>query len=287
MNCKKLIAAIAALAVSLIPVSGFAAEVNTTTTYNTESGKVEVSTAVTGATSDSEVTYIVKSAGEVVYIDQDTAEEGSVEFTYKIDKAKIAEDYSTSVKFGSSSEADTFTGNGTESLGIMALQQSETDVHYTITYPGEEEAWGYGEQVTAQIVPDDGYEVTAIYVDGVKQENLSSNMVLITYGQTITADVQEVVVDPGLSYILIDVADETGENAGLKSRIVILEPKGNVDKIGVLYKGDFYPSNSNKLSAVKIIFPAAEENYNLVGAYTVSGSDEIKKGNVTTSLSAQ
>ena len=277
MIIKKIVTIAMALSVSAFSVTGLAAEVATTTTYNTQSGKVEVNAAVSGADADSEITYIVKSGNEVVYIDQDTAEDGSVEFTYKIDKGKIT-GYSTSVKFGSSSETEAFEGNGTETLGIVPLSQAGNEEHYSIVYPGGETAWGYGEKVTAVAEPDSGYEITGIYIDGVLQDS-ESNTVELTYGQEISATVQEVVTQPGVNYILLETEDETVDGEVCKSRIAILKPQGNVSSIGVVYKGDYYASATTEMSAVKIIFPASETDYNLVGAYKTADDGDFVTGN--------
>lgn len=279
MKCKSIVSLLLALTVSSVGVVGMAAEVNTTTTYNTVSDKIEVNTAVSGAEDGSEVTYIVRSSGEVVYIDQDTAEDGNVNFIYKIDKTKLAKDYSTSVKFGSSASDESFIGENVDTLGIVELQQPESTENYTIVYNGGAQAWGPGEKVTAVIDAKEGYEVTAIYIDGVRQD-VVGNTVEITYGQTVTADVQKVVVESGVNYIALGLETESEENKVLKSRIVILKPYGNVDKIGVVYDGNFYASAVNEMSAVKIIFPAdvTEDECQLVGAYKSDGTDEVKLG---------
>ncbi len=277
MKCRSIVAIAVAIVVSSFGAVGFAADVNTTTTYNTNSNKIEVGTSVTGATSDSEVTYIVKSDGKVVYIVQDTAEDGKVNFTYKIDKDKIASDYITSVKFGSSAEDEKFDGIGTDSLGIKTLQQAEDDKNYTIVYPGNEIAWGFGETVTASVVPKSGYEVVSISVNGEIQETIN-NTLDIKYGDEITAEVKEIVVEPALTYIDLGLEDETGANEGLKSRIAILKPQGEVKEIGVVYNGEFYKSSVNVMSAVKIIFPKDEVKCEFHGAYKIDGNDEIIYG---------
>ena len=87
-----------------VATSGLAA-VTTTTTYNTASGKVEVAVDVTGADGGSEVTYLVKSNNQIVYIDQQTATDaGTVDFDYKIDRSKVST-LQTEVKFGTNGKA--------------------------------------------------------------------------------------------------------------------------------------------------------------------------------------
>ena len=105
MKSKKIIAMIVAFAAFMaVATSGFAA-VTTTTTYNEIADKVVVDVDVTEATPDSEVTYLVKSNGDIVYIDQKTADaSGNVGFDYKIAKTKIA-GLATDVKFGTNGSA--------------------------------------------------------------------------------------------------------------------------------------------------------------------------------------
>ena len=98
MKSKKIVAMFVALLTFMAVATSGLAAVTTTTTYNTVSDRVEVKVDVTEATSSSEVTYLVKSNDEIVYIDQQTADEnGKVSFDYKIAKNKIV-NLSTSVQ---------------------------------------------------------------------------------------------------------------------------------------------------------------------------------------------
>ena len=114
-NLKAIFASVLTVALLATAMTGFAATVTTTSTYNAGDGKVAVVTNVTDATANSEVTYLVKNGeGDIVYIDQDTAANGAVSFEYKIAQNKIA-DYATTVKFGTdASDAllNMFTGTG-------------------------------------------------------------------------------------------------------------------------------------------------------------------------------
>jgi len=108
---KAVLAAVSALAVLATAMTGFAATITTTTTYD-DTDKVEV-TAVVADANGSEITYLVETDGTgvadgIVYIDQQTADNGAATFTYKVDKAKIG-NYAMNVTMGSNGE-DTFSG---------------------------------------------------------------------------------------------------------------------------------------------------------------------------------
>lgn len=162
-NLKAIFASVLTVALLATAMTGFAATVTTTSTYNTGSDRVAVTTSVSDATANSEVTYLVKNnAGDIVYIDQDTAVNGAVIFDYKIAQSKIA-DYATTVKFGTDS-TDTFTGTGTEDLGFVELQTQDTET-YTVNYANDVVAAGIGEKVTANIAAKDGYEIVNVKVN--------------------------------------------------------------------------------------------------------------------------
>ena len=77
MKSKKIIAMIVAFAAFMaVATSGLAAAtVETKTTYNLEdTSKVYVEVDVTSAAAGKEVTYLVKTSKEIVYIDQQTAD---------------------------------------------------------------------------------------------------------------------------------------------------------------------------------------------------------------------
>ena len=101
MKSKKIVAMIVAFAAFMaVATSGLAAVTTTTEYYINDINKVSVEVAVTSAAAGSEVTYLVESGDDIVYIDQQTADgNGAVNFNYKISKGKLT-GYAATVKFG-------------------------------------------------------------------------------------------------------------------------------------------------------------------------------------------
>jgi hypothetical protein len=229
-------------------MTGFAADVSTTTTYNTEDGKIAVTTNVTGATADSEVTYLVKnSAGDIVYIDQDTAANGAVSFEYKIAQNKIA-DYATVVKFGTDAN-DAFAGSGTQDLGFAALK-AQSGENYTVTYANDVVAAGIGETVTANIAANEGYELVDVKVNGESKGAVAS--VVVDNDDVITVEVAEAEKEPSIV--------EHAELADGVYTVVVIPT--NVSEFGVEYAGAYYPSleeDKTKTAAIQLILPEGTE----------------------------
>ncbi len=255
-NLKAIFASVLTVALLATAMTGFAATVTTTSKYNTGNDRVEVTTNVSDATANSEVTYLVKNgAGDIVYIDQDTAVNGAVSFEYKIAQSKIA-GYATTVKFGTDS-TDTFAGTGVEDLGFAPLadQSGET---YTVTYANDVVAAGIGETVTANIEAKDGYEIVDVKVNNESKGVAAS--VVVDNDDVITVETKEVEVTPSIQVV---------KNLEGTTFTAVIIPTGNIAEFGVEYDGASYPSleaDKTKIAAVQLILPegtvVTEDSFN-------------------------
>lgn len=285
MKCKKIAAMIVASATFMaFATSGFAASVTTTTTYNKISDKVVVDVNVTGAQAGKEVTYLVKSkdtGNKIVYIDQKTATDGTVNFNYKVAKSDITT-LGATVQFGT---------DGTEAItGYGDIQFTTPEVTYsnaTITFYRDPlcenaitgtPAFGTNETVYAMVVPADNYEVKSVKVNDNAVEANSSGVYTITNANTIVVETSLKVVTPDvkvpedITYDKDIIAPEGGDikfNGETLSNVItkttILKVVGAPKEVGVEYNGTKYPAfnmdggkftDTTGLCAVKIIVPA-------------------------------
>lgn len=270
MKSKKIVAMIVAFAAFMaVATSGFAA-VTTTTTYNSIADKVVVDVDVTGADAGSEVTYLVKSNNQIVYIDQKTADNsGNVGFDYKIAKNKIV-GLSTDVKFGTDGEA-AITDTTPLALANVAVS---TDDKATITFfkelacqneIGANAIVGNGDVIFARVDVADGYEIDSVsgLVDG-------SGFVYKVSGNSVSVTTKPIVVTPEIQVpeqeelkeiIAKDKEIEVeGEKVQATEYTKVVKVVGQPKEIGVEYDGYRFPAlttggayESGKLYAVRII----------------------------------
>ena len=248
-NLKAIFASVLTVALLATAMTGFAATVTTTSTYNAGDGKVAVVTNVTDATANSEVTYLVKNGeGDIVYIDQDTAANGAVKFEYKIAQTKIA-DYATTVKFGTDA-ADVFAGTGEDTLGFVALKDQSGDT-YTVTYANDVVAAGIGEKVTANIVAKDGYEIVDVKVNG--ESKSAVNSVEVDNDDVITVETKKSEVAPAIQVYK--------ELKGNEFTAVIIPTGDGITEFGIeyaLFEGvtkQYKSAVANTTAAVRLILP--------------------------------
>ena len=268
MKSKKIIAMIVAFAAFMaVATSGFAA-VTTTTTYNNIADKVEVSVDVTEATPDSEVTYLVKSNNQIVYIDQKTADaNGAVGFDYKIAKDKIA-NLATDVKFGTNGAA-AITDTTPLALNRVAV---ETDANATIAFYkdaacesliGDAAVVGTQDVIYAEVTVKDGFEIAAVAgLEATATANVYkviANAVSVTTKATVVAPEVQVPELEGTTDFIAEEKVE-GEEVVSKQYTKVVKVVGQPKEVGVEYDGFRYkamPSNgayeSGKLYAVRII----------------------------------
>ena len=280
MKSKKIIALIVAFAAFMAVATSGLAAVQTTTTYNTVSGKVEVEVKVTEATPSSEVTYLVKSGDKIVYIDQKTATGGVVDFVYKIDKDKIV-DLTTDVKFGT--DGDAITGSDAEielsSIAVNAenaLVTFYSDAEFENAI-GKDAVVGDGDVIYALVEVDSDYELVS--VEGLEEAGAGykviANSVTVV---TSKVDTTPGTIAPEASEDFVaeeekEITDaETGETITVAPVVKIFKAKGVVTEMGVEYDGYEYPAlkgenedsyNPNSVYGVRIYLKSGEVVTNL------------------------
>lgn len=281
---KATLAAVSAIAVMASASTSFAATVTTISTYNTDDAKkVSVTATVNGAEADKEVTYLVKSNGAIVYIDQETAKGGTATFAYKIDKSKLAADLSTEVKFGTDSTTNT-TFDGTTALGFGKVNATGDD-KVTITYWKDAEctskpisgtiAAGTNETVYAKVTVNDpeNYEIASVIIG--ETDYGTSGIYALHAGETITVTTKEKITTPVVvaTQPTVDnnVPDVDGKTV-TASVTTVLNVTGTADEYGVLFTVD----------GVLTAFPAAVGGENTYAAVRILTTDnkEISSANV-------
>ncbi len=240
---KAVLAAVSAIAVLATAMTGFAANVTTTTIYNADDAdKVSVNVQVTGVTENSEVTYLVKSEGkgvnnsDIVYIDQKTANSAGVAFNYQIAKSALNDTKSTVVTFGS--DTDTITGYAA-TLGITALNDV-TGTGYTISF--DEDYYADDAEVTATVAATGEYEIKAVTVDGTPVPNWTSFTVAVDDISKIEVDAQLKDVTPEVTDVNKSAVTEGGKVLNTVVMKVNAMPKSEV---GVVYNNEFFPAHQS------------------------------------------
>lgn len=269
---KAVLAAVSALAVLATAMTGFAA---TTTTYNTGSDKVNV-TATLPATNGDEVTYLVTtgdgadkgvSGTNIVYIDQQKAENNEVKFEYKVDKKYITT-LNTTVTTGSNGAtvaAEQLTLNAVsatakENYTVEYYQLVDSD-YVAITAVGNAEADLY-----AKVVAADNYKVDKVYVNDVEEAGVTAEAFAITVDEIgkVTADVSVKEVTPVINGKVEDsklAAD--GDYAGKYVNSAIIAYDGTtVTEVGVKYNDVKYPA---------ILDDGTDDGYVVVQLITTEG----------------
>ena len=265
MKSKRIVAMFVALLTFMAVATSGLAAVTTKTNYQLSNDYVNVVVDVTGATSSSEVTYLVKNASDgIVYIDQATADDdGEVNFTYKIAKSKLP-GLETSVSMGTNGtkkiSGDTKIILGPVSLTVdegadVAFYAKEADIaadieiediaNYTI---------GSEESVFAVITPLAGYEIDtaegtneAVEPTGMTIELKADDVVTVTTKSTSTDpnvyDFGTIVGDQSFTdeYGTI-VEREEGTYSDVGGNYVavtkILKATGTYKQVGVRYEDD-------------------------------------------------
>lgn len=268
---KAVLAAVSALAVLATAMTGFAATVSTTTTYNGTDGKVSVTAEVTGV--NGEVTYLAKTADSagvsgsgILYIDQKTSSDGSAKFEYKVDPDVIY-NLETSVTLGTDgTEAIT---QPTDGLGLTATS-NVTEGTYSITY--NEVAYGNGDtKLTAVIKAIGNNEIASVTIGTELQEvGLASYDVPVTNGVPATVVVTTKSADTAPS---VEGSVTRDNSASPYSATTIIKVTGDRTgyEVGVSYKGYTFPAagtvNSEGYIAVKLTNGTAFAEADAIEAY--------------------
>lgn len=215
--------ACALVAVMILGTTAFAAT-TTTTTYKGE--YITVSTQVTGATDDEQVTYLVHDSAdadiaddEIIYINQKAATEGTATFDYKVVKGSPLPS-GTKVIAGSTSGAALATaGDNIDPLTVTVVNNTDLEVTYDAYL-------GNGEEGTLTIAPFTGGKA---YVDGVEYTGAVTVVGGQTYTVTFVAD--EEPEAPSVTDGIVDSNLDAGEEAYVSRFGTISIPEGNTSEI--------------------------------------------------------
>lgn len=260
---KAVLAAVSAIAVLATAMTGFAATITTSTTYNlADATKASVTTTVSGLVDqDAEVTLLVKTAGDdtgvngsgIAYIDQKPAEGGEASFTYQLNKATLG-DVTAAVVTSGNGAGEAVTGSNT--LGVTRLANVD-ETMYTITYT--EAAYGAGDAIVhAKIEAKNGFEITDVTV-GETSYGAGDRAIEVAPAAVINVAAQEVVTGPTIAAedVTVDGAD------GVYSATAIIKVSGEYTEVGVEYKGFTFPAagavNEGGYIAVKLTNDTAFE----------------------------
>lgn len=251
MKSKKIVAMFVALLTFMAVATSGLAAVTTTTTYNTVSDRVEVKVDVTEATSSSEVTYLVKSNDEIVYIDQQTADEyGKVSFDYKIAKNKIV-NLSTDVQFGTNGKAISGDDKAIELNNVAVTSDGYATVEFFKDAAcsgriGATAIIGDGDEIYAKITVAEGREIDT--VEGLKAtatanvyEVEGSSISIFTKPTNVDADVVEPEQDDLKELLREPVTVEVGGQTVAATKYTkVFKVVGQPSDVGVIYNNELY-----------------------------------------------
>jgi len=141
---SKVLAIVCALCVAFAGLTAFAApSVTTRTNYDHDAvagTKILVETTVAGLSDGTEVTYYVASdasSTSIVYINQKSASEGTVDFTFEADKDAVL---AANAKFGSNSLSATFPtfyfNEGSNYFDEADANAAKIDAAWGVAYEG-------------------------------------------------------------------------------------------------------------------------------------------------------
>jgi len=258
MKSRKLravFAALSAIAVLATAMTGFAATVTTTATYNADADYVHVTSTVTGANGD--VTYLATTSDEygvnssgILYIDQKEATGASIEFDYYVDK-DVIDGAVSSVVLGTNGTASIEQPNN--GIGIKAANTVDAE-GYTVTF--KEDYYGGGDgSLTAYVEAKPGYELEEVYINGEAVELAASYSVPVLANgnrRSITAKVEQTYVTPSETHEYIYGTDVNGNN----TLTAVFAPVGTYTEVGVTYYGYEFPApmaGGNGYTAVQIV----------------------------------
>lgn len=201
----KVLAVIAAVATaSMMSVPAFALEYATTTTYNTETGKADVVTNVTGAAPGEQVAYLVYEGATptdstIKYIDQKPADSsGAAQFSFSADKAIKAMSY-----VGTTSTASSLNNvktGGTAEVGVDCVVTYTTDGNGFVTVAADDAELVDGGSATSKneivfvVAPKAGYKLVGYTEDGGAVTNVTMTGDGTTYTYSVPAGKTEVAL---------------------------------------------------------------------------------------------
>lgn len=291
---KTIVLSVLIAAVLALGMTSFAATVSTTTTYNAASGNVHVSTTVSGVEVDSMVAYMVtnnttgsvNNASDVLYVYQKTADTGTLNFEYEIDKTKLST-LDTRVRFGSDKtlnidpdanvNKETLTNKSyAAELGLLNITESVNNGEggATITYFTDRACQntasgttGFGETVYAQVTPDSGYEIDSVTVDN-NSENPDDGVYQVRQSISVTTKERQASVGITAVQPIRVTYNERGENplTGYGYIIQKRDGVGTLEEVGIAYNGYSYPA----------ILPSGDNDTLSVGLDTRSDREDYR-----------
>ena len=284
MKSKKIVAMFVALLTFMAVATSGLAAVTTTTNYILSDEKVNVIVNVDGATSSSEVTYLVtNSDGRIVYIDQAKADDnGGVVFNYKIAKEKLP-GLKTNVSMGTNGANKISTSGRTIKLGTVELT---VDVNATVAFypngncdPSEELSKdnlivGTENSIFAVVTPNAGYEIAKVTGKTVDVASASATIELEL------GDIVDVTTQPTSTEATVYEFSKVTSDASLK------DAEGN-EITAETENGIYSDTVDEKYTAVTKILKVAG-TYSEVGIKYEDGSAKFPalnlEGNVATSF---
>ena len=256
---KAIFAALSAVAVMATAMTGFAAA---TTTYDLANNKVVVTETVK-ADPGKEVTYLVKSNEQIVYIDQTTANDaGNATFSYKIAGEKLAADLSTQATFGT--DGDNAVTEGSATLALAKFNNVDVD-EYTVTFT--KAIAGNGDKAEATIAAKDRYEITDVKINGVSKGAVKT--VELSIDDKLTVETKKSYVEPTISAESTEDTKVVIDGVEYAAKVTIIAAKGDYKSVGVNCKDVYYPAlkvNSDGKAAVQLILPNGSKNVTVEAA---------------------
>jgi hypothetical protein len=290
MKSKKIVAMIVAFAAFMaVATSGLAAVTTTTEYYTNDANKVSVEVAVTSAAAGSEVTYLVESGEDIVYIDQQTADEnGAVNFNYKISKGKLT-DYAATVKFGTDGNKsidyaadDNIAFNGiTADIDANAIVGFYLDVNCNSAVDVKDIKVGDKDVIYALVDFAVGYELDTM--SGL--EKATGNVYKVTDINNVVVKAKPSYVAPGatidptvnsagMSAAPTTTTDSMGNEIAAKAVTTIVKVVGTPSEVGVKWENP----KTNETWEFPALGLAGYEDVKLRAVRIVMGVEEIVDG---------
>lgn len=263
---KATLATVSAIAVMASASTSFAA-VTTQSTYNTSTDKVSVVATVSELEANKEVTYLVKSGDQIVYIDQNTLDaNGAATFTYKIAKSKIL-DLQTAVTYGTDGSKPAPDG---DSLGFERVEA--TGEHVTIEYytdpscqnkiSDEKVAIGSQEEIYAKVTEESGYEIESVTIGG-ESVSIGSKIYRLEKGKNLAVTTKVTKANPvvitsepaqdDVTDMKVDVDGTPTEVKASVTTVLKVNKMDEVTEYGVIFNGVAYPAiNTEKAANVAV-----------------------------------
>lgn len=284
-SLKTVALAATASMVLLSTANCFAATVNTTTKYNLSTDNITVTTNVTGMANDGMVTYLLtkdssaitsaNASDNILYIEQKSSANKTVDFEYTVAKSKMPTALTSVLKMGSNvSETFENIANSLKFGNITVFADNATvaltnangdpiDSKYVI---------GNGETVNLTATAKDGYSLVKVKV-GSTEYQAGSAIEITGTGDPIEV---EVITTSTSTNSVTKVADikETGTLAGFVAKVIATDENA---RYGAILRLDGQPDEViYALKAANTEATVADSSYYAV---KITNSGSAAKGN--------